>query len=152
MPLGLVRALHSACGPRNSLKDQCMQQLTHETSNGHPISQSRPRRAKRRGRGLGWFSVGLGLAELLAPGGIARLIGVPDNSRSRLILRGLGVRELTSGIGLLAQPESPGWLWSRVLGDAMDLVLLGDGFTIKRGRQGRLLAATAAVAGVTAID
>ena len=129
-----------------------MQQLSHDTSNGHPISQSRPRRAQRRGRGLGWFSVGLGLAELLAPGGVARLIGVPDNSRSRLILRGLGVRELTSGLGLLAQPESPAWLWSRVLGDAMDLVLLRDGFAVKHGRQGRLLAATAAVAGVTAID
>ncbi|HET7539828.1 MAG TPA: SRPBCC family protein, partial [Polyangiaceae bacterium] len=96
--------------------------------------------------------VGLGLAELLAPAGLARLIGIPNNARSRLILRGLGLRELTSGVGLLVRPESARWLWSRVLGDAMDLALLADGFTFKRARQGRLLAASAAVASVTAID
>ncbi|HKO49819.1 MAG TPA: SRPBCC family protein [Polyangiaceae bacterium] len=101
---------------------------------------------------MGLFSVGLGLAELLSPASIAALIGIPNNPRSRLVLRALGARELLSGVGLLLQPQSAGWLWSRVGGDAMDLALLGDGFTSRRSNRARLIAATAAVAGVTAID
>jgi uncharacterized membrane protein len=101
---------------------------------------------------LGAFSLGLGLAELLAPGGLATLIGIPNTRRTRLVVRALGARELLAGVGLLARPRSAGWLWSRVLGDAMDLTLLGDGFTHRRAKVGRLIAATAAVAGVTAID
>jgi uncharacterized membrane protein len=112
----------------------------------------RKRASARTGVGLGAFSIGLGLAELLAPAGVASLIGVPSTRRTRLILRALGLRELLAGIGLLAQPRSPGWLWNRVAGDAMDLALLGDGFTQRRAQRGRLMAATAVVAGVTAID
>ena len=32
--------------------------------------------------GLGWFSVGLGLAELTAPGSVARLIGIRDDDNA----------------------------------------------------------------------
>jgi len=101
---------------------------------------------------LAAFSIGLGLAELLTPKAIAALIGLPDTRRTRLVLRTLGVRELFAGVGLLARPSSAGWLWSRVAGDAVDLALLGGGFTKRRSNVGRLIAATAAVAGVTAID
>jgi uncharacterized membrane protein len=112
----------------------------------------RNRASARRGIGLGVFSVGLGLAELLAPAGVASLIGIPSTRRTRLVLRALGVRELLAGVGLLAEPRSAGWLWSRVAGDAMDLALLGEGFTQRRAKRGRLAAATAVVASVTAID
>jgi len=108
--------------------------------------------AGRSGVGLGVFSVGLGLAELIAPDTIASLIGLPKTPRTRFVLRALGVRELLAGVGLLAQPRSARWLWSRVAGDAMDLALLGGGFNQKRIQRTRLIAATAAVAGVTAID
>jgi uncharacterized membrane protein len=121
-------------------------------ANGQPPQSSRRRASARQGLALGAFSVGLGLAELMAPQGVASLIGVPNNRRTRLLLRALGVRELLAGVGLLAQPRSATWLWSRVVGDAMDLALLGNGFTKRRARLGRLIAATAAVAGVTAID
>src|SRR4051794_19661177 len=101
------------------------QQLTsNRSSNDVPHTSKyspRKRSAARRGLGLGLFSVGLGLAELLAPAGVAAFIGIPNSSRSRGLLRALGVRELLSGVGLLAQPNSAGWLWSRVGGDAMDL-------------------------------
>src|SRR5579871_499658 len=43
-------------------------------ANREPKAASRdPRPLLRRASSLGWFSVGLGLAELLAPGGLARL-------------------------------------------------------------------------------
>jgi len=113
---------------------------------------SRRRADARRGLGLGVFSVGLGLAELLAPAGVAALIGVPNQPRTRRVLRALGVRELLAGVGLLTRPQSAGWLWSRVAGDAMDLALLGQGFGQRRTSPARLIAATAVVGGMTAFD
>jgi len=129
-----------------------MQSLTHLGAERKTIQKSRPRASTRLGMALGAFSLGLGFAELLTPEGVAALIGVPNTRRTRLVVRALGVRELLAGVGLLARPRSAGWLWGRVVGDAMDLVLLGGGFTKRRTRVGRLLAATAAVAGVTAVD
>lgn len=101
-------------------------------------------------KALGWFSVGLGLAEVAAPGQVARLIGVEDR---RLLLRSLGVREIVSGVGLLTQRRPTGWMWSRVAGDVMDLALLGAAFRAPRGGQRHRVAwAAAAVAGVTLAD
>jgi hypothetical protein len=100
-------------------------------------------------RTLGWFSIGLGLAELLAPHGLSRLIGVRDH---RPLVRMLGLREITSGVGILTRPRPSGWLWSRVAGDTMDLALLGAAFRSHRGRRMRLAVATAAVAGVALLD
>src|SRR5262245_956165 len=102
-----------------------------------------------RPRTLGWFSIGLGLAELVAPHGLSRLIGVHDH---RPLMRVLGLREITSGVGILTRPRPSGWLWSRVAGDTMDLALLGAAFRSYRGRRMRLAVATAAVAGVTLLD
>src|SRR5689334_2128439 len=101
---------------------------------------------------LGWFSVGLGLAEVAAPGGVARLIGIADRADRRTWLRAFGVRELTSGAGILASGGRSGWLWSRVVGDAIDLAFLGRAFAFRDADTTRLAAATAAVAGVTALD
>lgn len=38
-------------------------------------------------RNLGWFSIGLGATEILAPDLIARLSGAPDSERSRTVIR-----------------------------------------------------------------
>jgi uncharacterized membrane protein len=102
--------------------------------------------------GLGWFSIGLGLAELLAPTAMARLVGVPESEQNRRLLQGLGLRELTSGVGILTNPRPAGWMWSRVAGDMMDLAVLGTAMTADESRPARLAAAGAAVAGVAALD
>lgn len=106
-------------------------------------------------RGLGWFSIGLGLAEIAAPRALARLIGVRGDYSG--LLRILGAREIASGIGILARRRSDAspnafWMWSRVGGDAMDLALLGAASRLKKSNRGRIAMATAAVAGVTALD
>jgi len=62
------------------------------------------------------------------------------------------VREVASGIGLLSQPRTPGWMWSRVAGDVMDLALLGSALNASATNRNRTVAATAAVLGVTALD
>ena len=102
--------------------------------------------------GLGLFSLGLGLAEVLAPRRIAKIIGVRPNRQARLLLQALGIREIATGIGLLAQPKSGIWLWSRVAGDIIDLALLGDSLFSPRAQHARLAGAAAAILGVTAVD
>jgi uncharacterized membrane protein len=62
------------------------------------------------------------------------------------------VRELASGAGILSGRRSSGWLWSRVGGDAMDLGLLGRAMQAGDADGRRIVRATAAVAGVTALD
>ncbi|HYO82561.1 MAG TPA: SRPBCC family protein [Bryobacteraceae bacterium] len=99
--------------------------------------------------GLGWFSIGLGLAELASPSSVARLIGIDDNDTSRSTLRFYGLRELGAGIAILAQPSNPKWLWSRVAGDAVDLASMG---AATKTDPGKTTIATAAVLGVTALD
>jgi uncharacterized membrane protein len=100
--------------------------------------------------GLGLFSVGLGLAELLAPRAVGRLIGMPDASST--VLRSFGAREIGSGLAILSQPDRATWLWSRVGGDAVDLSYLATGLANENGNATRVGLAMAAVAGVTALD
>jgi uncharacterized membrane protein len=107
---------------------------------------------ERRARGLGWFSIGLGLAQIGAPRALARLIGIPDDDEARNTMFALGLREITSGIGILASPRSSGWVWARVGGDLMDLALLGKAMKDTGSDRTRVAAATAAVAGVTIVD
>jgi uncharacterized membrane protein len=101
-------------------------------------------------QGLAWFSVGLGLTALLAPRSLGNLAGL--GGRSGLV-RMVGARELASGIGLLSSRNSTPWLWSRVAGDAMDILTLGAA-ALKPTGGGNLRALTslALVAGVTAAD
>jgi uncharacterized membrane protein len=107
---------------------------------------------ERLASALGWFSLGLGLAGLAAPREVARLIGVPDDDRTRDVLRGIGLREVVQGVGILTQPRPAPWLWSRVAGDVMDLALLGRALGSDQAQRDRVTAAAAAVAGVTALD
>jgi uncharacterized membrane protein len=103
-------------------------------------------------KGLGWFSIGLGLAQIASPQGVNRLIGVRDDEDNRNLMRGIGLRELTAGFGILSKQRPSGWLWARVAGDAMDLSLLGKALTSDDAQHGRVAAAAAAVAGITALD
>jgi uncharacterized membrane protein len=113
----------------------------------------RPRtRSAQIATGLGYFSLGLGLAELIAPGTMARLIGLDDTDDGhRRTLRAFGAREIANGAAILAAPDDAKWLWSRVGGDALDLAYLGAA-GLKEGAEARRIAAALAVAGVTALD
>ncbi len=104
-------------------------------------------------RGLGLFSLGLGLTQLLAPDELARRTGLDDDTETRTVLRAVGIRELLVVPGLLRGSAPTGWLRARVAGDAMDLALLAVAVDGKRGRKRRLTkAAIGAVAGVTLLD
>lgn len=98
---------------------------------------------------LGMFSLGLGLAEVLAARKMGKLTGV----RNTTLLRSYGAREIVSGLGILRSDRPSYWVWSRVLGDAIDLGTLAAYYS-RSGKkdQKRIVAAAVAVAGVTVAD
>lgn len=99
-------------------------------------------------RGLGWFSIGLGLAELLGARRIARGLGMEGREA---LLRAYGAREIASGIMSLSIDHEAG-IAGRVLGDVVDVATLA---TARRGdnvKRGNVDLAIAAVVGVTILD
>jgi hypothetical protein len=99
-------------------------------------------------RGLGWFSIGLGLAELLAPQALARATGLRGRET---LLQVYGARELAAGVAILASHDPTPWIWGRIAGDALDLLTLAASDTDDPNKAGRV-AAIAAVGGVTLLD
>jgi hypothetical protein len=118
------------------------------------ISDNNPERsfttADRMARLLGWFSIGLGLAELIAPGRIAKAVGLEGKEG---LLRAYGGREIASGVGALSVDAGPA-MWSRVAGDLIDLGTLASGARNAPDEDQRRYAgyAIAAVVGVTLLD
>jgi uncharacterized membrane protein len=94
-------------------------------------------------RALGIFSLGLGVTQLVAPRAVGRMIGVGERPK---LMRGLGMREIASGVGILATNRPGDWLWSRVAGDVMDLALLSRALDDKEEDRSRIVGAAAAVA------
>jgi uncharacterized membrane protein len=99
---------------------------------------------------LGWFSVALGSVQLAAPRAMCRLVGARGDGASPLVMRLMGARELTQGLGILVRPRPTLWLWSRVGGDALDLSLLG--LVAAKNRRARTAFAIANVLGVAVPD
>jgi hypothetical protein len=71
----------------------------------------------RLGQRLGWFSLGLGLSQLLAPRLVARPLGLSGNEGP---LRAHGAREIGAGV-LSLSTEKRVELWGRVAGDVLDM-------------------------------
>lgn len=102
---------------------------------------------------LGLFSLGLGLAQVTMPGTIARLCGVDgDDGNTRVVMRLLGAREISHGLAILGNQQPTKAMWSRVMGDVLDLALLGRALANPENDRGRTLFATANVLAVTALD
>lgn len=108
--------------------------------------------AQTLARGLGVFSLGLGLYQLLAPREFAETIGVRAKPDRETTARAVGARELLAAAGLLASPAPVAWMWMRVAGDVMDLALLGRAMNERDTRSDRVGLALASVVGITALD
>jgi hypothetical protein len=105
---------------------------------------------KKIGLGLGFFSVGLGLLEVAAPGRLARWLGV-DGKTAKTVIGLFGARELLAGGMLLRGPAASTNAWNRVIGDAMDAAALGLAFT-RSDRKGAVAGALGFVAGAALLD
>ena len=99
---------------------------------------------------LGWFSIGVGLHQLLRPRSWTRRLGT--NNRTRLVRGGFGARQLATGVGLLASEDPAPFLASRTAGDFLELATLGRILLSRNGRKARTGAILAAVIGLTLLD
>jgi hypothetical protein len=104
---------------------------------------------KMLAKGLGWFSIGLGLYELLAPRHLGRTLGMEDQTA---LFQAYGVREIATGVGILSKRRPTEWVWGRVAGDFLDLATLAPGLDDDNPQRGNVVMAMAAVAGVTVLD
>lgn len=122
------------------------------TSTLHPLSRVLPSKPlgpmRSPARALGWFSIGLGLAELAMPRRLARMAGAPN---APTLTRIYGLREIGTGIGILTSKDPSPWLWGRVAGDALDVATVGAGL-VTRGRPLRTLTSVAMLLGVAYVD
>lgn len=99
--------------------------------------------------GLGWFSLALGAAELLAPRAMARCIGLEGHAG---LIRAYGVREIVTGVGILRSEDPRPWIWGRVGGDLLDLATLCGALDRDNRRRSHAGLAAGAVAAVTLVD
>jgi hypothetical protein len=108
---------------------------------------------QRRGRGLGWMSLGLGVAQLATPDTVRRISGVDDSRTSRAVVSLVGAWELVDAAGLLTSRRKDVWARTRVVGNSMDLTWLGMAIARRGGnRRRRLVGVAGAVVGIAAVD
>ena len=81
-------------------------------------------------RPLGWFSLALGAAELLAPRKIADAHGAPEGDK---VVRAFGAREIAAGAAVLARPNRA---WPMALRAGGDLLDIGAAGMAARGARG----------------
>ncbi|GAB2737171.1 SRPBCC family protein [Nocardioides pakistanensis] len=102
-------------------------------------------------RALGAASAGLGVPMLWRTDDVARFAGVDDSPVAPAMIKAVGAREMVHAAMLLVGPQRS--VWTRVAGDAMDLAVLGNALAARSGERRTLTTlATAAVAGITAVD
>lgn len=100
-------------------------------------------------RAMGWFSIGLGVAEITAGRRLARALGMKDRAS---MIQLYGAREIAQGIGILRAQSPDGWIMARIAGDFLDLASLAPGLSPRNKKRNRVQAAMLAVAGATALD
>jgi hypothetical protein len=119
------------------------------TTHEGPRPAPKPRTGEDTAHGLALFSIGLGLLEIFGARTLAGALGLRG---SEAVLRGYGVREVVSGVAILATGQKAPAVWARVAGDAIDIATLQRGLTASNPKRGNLIVALAAVVGVTIVD
>ena len=69
-----------------------------------------------------------------------------------MLIRAFGIREIASGIGILASARKAPGVWARIGGDVLDLVTLGAALVRHGPKRANAAMALAAVAPVVALD
>lgn len=80
--------------------------------------------AEPMARLLGWGSLGFAAASLAAPRLVAHLSGFRDRPG---LARGIGVRDLVIGAGLVAATDVRPWMRARLASEVMDAVMMLEG-------------------------
>jgi uncharacterized membrane protein len=146
------------CIPKNPLSIFVTQEDVSMTTRSEVAASLRDRASRvdheRIARGLGWFSLALGAAEVAAPGIISEIAGINGGAKTRNLLRSpvYGLREVAAGVGILSQQTPATWLWARVAGDVLDISSLISALGSPENDSRRVKAALVSVLGVTALD
>lgn len=104
--------------------------------------------ADRLAKALGWFSLGLGIVQLVAPHRITRALGMGGSEN---LVRAFGAREISAGM-LTLSTEKPLGLMSRVAGDALDIATLLLAHNRRNRQRDNVATALGAVIGITILD
>lgn len=99
-------------------------------------------------RMLGWFSIGLGLAQIFMPGRLTRWLGTEGSEN---LVRACGAREIGAGLLCLSIDKELG-LWSRAAGDGLDLATLLPAMRESNPQSGNARMAAALVTGIMLLD
>jgi hypothetical protein len=101
---------------------------------------------------MGGASVALGAPMLLTGRRFLRTIGVRPDGRAIAVTAAVGVREFAAAGTILGMRHRRVGAWSRVLGDSIDLALLGSAWSTRREQTPRLIGAIAFVGAVLGAD
>jgi len=100
-------------------------------------------------KGLGLFSIALGVVELVAPKAVCRAAGIEG---LETVIRAYGVREVATGVAILTSHNPEPWIWARVAGDMADMATVATGLRQDNARKDNNALALATLAAVTVID
>ncbi len=102
------------------------------------------------GFGFGLVSWGLGLAELFTPHALLGWLGV--DKRMAPLIRAAGLREIGTGVAILQNPVGPQFMGARVVGDALDLLVLGAVLRSRSKQPDRVNLAIGIIGAITLAD
>jgi hypothetical protein len=100
-------------------------------------------------RSLGYFSIALGVAELLAPRALSNAIGLKG---LETVVRAYGAREIATGVAILASHDPAPWIWARVAGDMADIATVASGVQQHNPKRENAALALATLTAVTLLD
>jgi hypothetical protein len=123
--------------------------MSHSTTTRSVCCANTDPAARKLAAGLGCFSIALGVVELVATRCLTNILGMRGKED---LLRAYGVREIATGIGILAAKDPTPWIWGRVAGDALDLATLAGYCTDDSPEPENAGIAILNVAAVTALD
>jgi hypothetical protein len=103
----------------------------------------------RLAKNLGYFSIALGMVELLAPRALCNAIGLRGMEP---VIRAYGARELATGVAILTSHDPEPWIWARVAGDVADIATVATGLRQDNAKTEANAMTLAALAAVTAVD
>ena len=84
-----------------------------------------------------------------APRRLTRALGLDGHEA---LVRAYGVREVATGVAILASHDPTPWIWGRVGGDALDLATLAVGLSRRQPAKGQGRPRDGALLGATALD
>lgn len=122
-----------------------MQGLVPQTAISGQSQSSYDRLAK----GLGYFSIALGLAEVMSPRAVCRAAGIEGHEG---LVRAYGAREIATGVAILMSHDATPWIVGRIAGDVVDIATVARGSQSNGGRSENVAMTMVALLGVTALD